>query len=78
MVSFRRAWKLSSYLIQAKLYPLQGKVGSSKCGKVCNNATDTSIFSSTVTRNTFKVNHCLNCDDKCLIYHVTSKQCNKQ
>ena len=26
------------------------------------------IFFSTVTRETFKTNHKLNCDDKCLIY----------
>ena len=31
MVSFRSARKLSSYLVRAKLYPLQRKVGSSKC-----------------------------------------------
>ena len=82
MVSFRSARKLSGYLVRAKLYPLQRKVGSSKCGKrrceVCNNVTDTPIFSSTVTGNTFKINHSLNCDDKCLICHVTCKQCNKQ
>ena len=82
MVSFRSARKLSSYLVQAKLYPLQRKIGSSKCSiqryEVCNNVTDTSIFSSTVTGNTFKINHSLNCDDKCLIYLVTCKQCNKQ
>ena len=68
MVSFRRARKLSSYLVQAKLYPLQRKVGFSKCGKrryeVCNNVTDTSTFRSTVTGDTFKINHSLNCDDK--------------
>ena len=79
MVSF---WKLSGYLVWAKLYPLQRKVGSSKCGKRrcenCNNVTVTSIFSSTVTGDTFKINHSLNCDDKCLIYLVTCKQCNKQ
>ena len=82
MVSFRSARKLSSYLVRAKLYPLQRKVGSSKCGKrrceVCNNITDTFIFSSTVTGDTFKINHSLNCDCKCLIYLVTCKQCNKQ
>ena len=33
MVSFRSARKLCSYLVRAKLYALQGKVGSSKCGK---------------------------------------------
>ena len=82
MVSFRSARKLSSYLVRAKLYPLERKVGSSKCGKrrceVCNNVTDTSTFSSTVTGDTFKINHSLNCDDKCLIYLITCKLCNKQ
>ena len=70
MVSFQSA---------QKLYPLQRKVGSSKCGKprceVCNNVNDTSTFSSTVTGDTFKINHSLNCDDK---YLMTCKQCNKQ
>ena len=82
MVSFQSAQKLSSYLVWAKLYPLQRHVSSSKCGKrrceVCNNVTDTSIFSSTVTGETFKISHSLNCDDQCLIYLVTCKQCNKQ
>ena len=76
MVSFRIARKLSSYLVRAKLYPLQRKVGSSKCGKrrceVWNNVTDTSIFSSTL------INHSFHRDDKCLIYFVTCKQCSKQ
>ena len=74
--------KLRGYLVRAKLYPFQRKVGSSKCGKrrceVCNNVTNTSIFSSTVTGDTFKINHSLNYDDKCLIYLVTCKQCNKE
>ena len=83
MVSFQSARKLSSYLVLPKLYSLQRNIGSSKCGKqrceVCDNVTDTSIFSSTVTGDTFKINHKLkNCDDKCLIYLVTFKQCNKQ
>ena len=33
MVSFQSAQKLSSYLLQAKLYPFQRKVDSSKSGK---------------------------------------------
>ena len=33
MVSFRSAQKLGGYLVWAKLYPSQRKVGSSKCGK---------------------------------------------
>ena len=75
MVSFRSARKLSSYLVRAKLYPLERKVGSSKCGKrrceVCNNVTDASTFSSTVTGDTFKINYSLNCDGKCFIYLTT-------
>ena len=82
MVSFRSARKLSIYLVRAKLYLLQRKVRSSKCCKrrceVYNNVADTSTFSSTVTGDTFKINHSLNCDDKCLIYLMTCKQCNKQ
>ena len=61
IVSFRSTRKLSGYLVRAKLYPLQRKVGSSKCGKrrceVCSNVTDTSIFSTTVAGDTFKINH---------------------
>ena len=56
--------------------------GALKCGKrrceVCSNVTDASTFNSTVTGDTFKINHSLNCDDKCLIYLMTCKQCNKQ
>ena len=32
MVSYRSARKLSSYLVRAKLYPLERKRGSYKCG----------------------------------------------
>ena len=33
IVSYRSARKISSYLVRAKLYPLERKVGSEKCGK---------------------------------------------
>ena len=82
LMLFRTSRRLSSYLVWAKLYPLQRKMGSLKCGKrrceVCNNGTETSIFSSIVTEDTFEINHSLNCGHKCLIYLVTYKQCNKQ
>ena len=35
-------------------------------------------FSSTVTEEMFKINHKLNCDDKCLIYLFMCKCCGKQ
>ena len=82
MVLFQSARKLSSYLVRAKLYSLQRKLGSSNGVKrrceVCNNITDASIFSSTVTGDTFKIKHSLNCGDKFLIYRVAYKQCNKE
>ena len=82
MVSFRGASKLSSYLVRAKLYPLHHKVGSKKCAKnrceICDYVTDTDTCTSTVTGESFEINHQLNCDDKCIIYLLPCKQCQKQ
>ena len=33
IVSYRSARKINSYLVRAKLYPLERKAGSEKCGK---------------------------------------------
>ena len=75
MVSYRGSKKLSSYLVRSKLYPIDRILGSKGCGKkqfeVCENVCETDTFSSTVTGDTFKFNHKLNCDDKCLIYLFT-------
>ena len=75
MVSFRDAGMLSSYLVSAKLYPLHRKVRPKKCFKnrceVCNCVTDTDTFTSTVTGESFKSNHQLNYDDRCIIYLLT-------
>ena len=82
MVSFRGARKLSSYFVRDKLYPLHRKVGSKKCAKncckVCDYVTGTDTFTSTVTGESFKINHHLNCDDRCIMYLLTCKQCQKQ
>ena len=82
IVSFKSAQKLSSYLVRAKLYPLERTVGSFKCNKhqceVCINVIETDIFTSTETGESFKINHKFNCDDKCLIYLLTFNQCRKQ
>ena len=75
MVSFRSSRKASSYLVRAKLFPLDRFIGSSRCAKKCcevyvnNSKMDT--FTSTVTGETYKLNHELNFDDKCLIYQLT-------
>ena len=82
IVSYRSARKISSYLVRAKLYPLERKVGSEKCGKsrceVCLNIQETDTFTSTTTSESFKINHKLNCDDNCLICLFTCKCCGKQ
>ena len=71
MVSFKSARKLSSYLVRAKLYPLNRPLGSFKCNKlcceICVNVIETDTFTSTVTGKTYKINHHFNCDEKCLI-----------
>ena len=82
MVSFRSARRISSYLVRAKLYPLERFLGWKQCKKrrcdVCANVTETDAFSSTVTGEIFQINHELNCDDKCLIYLLKCKAYNKQ
>ena len=59
MVSFQRARKLGNYFVRAKLYPLERSVGSFKCnGKRCQvhlNVTETKQFSSTVTKEEYKI-----------------------
>ena len=82
IVSYISARKISSYLVTAKLYPLERKVGFEKCGKsrceVCLNIQETDTFMSTTTGESFKINHKLNCDDNSLIYLLTCKCCGKQ
>ena len=51
MVSFWSAWKVSSYLVRAKLYLLERTVG--RC-QVRLNVNETDTFTSTVTKKTYK------------------------
>ena len=78
MISFSSAQKLSSYLMMAKLYPIEKRFGSFKCTKKCcegcKNINVTDSFTSSVTKNTYKINHKLNCHGKCLIYFLTCKK----
>ena len=56
MVTLRGSRKLSSYLVRAKLYPLERVTGSCKChGKRCVvslKVSETSTFTSSVTHET--------------------------
>ena len=82
MVSFHSARKLSSYMVRAKLYPLEKKVGPFKCkGKRCEaclNVNEADSLASCVTKKEYKINHCFNCNEKCLISLRTCKICLKQ
>ena len=54
MISFRSARKVSSYLLGAKVYPLERIVGLFLCNKsrcqVCLNVNETGTFTSPVTK----------------------------
>ena len=69
-------------MVRAKLYKEQRSNGSSKgrskrC-EVCLNVNETSTFASTVTGETYIINHKFNCNDKCLVYLLTCNCCKKQ
>ena len=82
MVTFRSSKKLSSYLVRAKLYPLERVTGSCKChGKhyaMCLNFNKTSTFISSVTHETYKISHKFDSNSNCLIYLLPCKQCSEQ
>ena len=56
VVSYRSPRKISSYVVRAKLYPLDRVLGLTKCGKkrceVCLNVSETNTFTSNVTGKT--------------------------
>ena len=70
MISFHSARKLRNYLVRAKMYPIEKIVGSRNCSskrcEVCINVNETSMFTSTVTGETFIINHKFDCNARCL------------
>ena len=82
MISFRIARKLCSYLRRAKLYPTKRTVGSYKCGgkryEVCIKVTETSTFTSTVTGETYIINHRFDYNERCLVYLLAYNKCKMQ
>ena len=77
VISFRSTRKSNSYLVRAKLYPIERTVGLFKCTKkrceVCENVNTIDSFTSSVTQNTHEINHKLNCYGKCIIYLLICK-----
>ena len=69
-------------IVRAKLYPSERTVGSvqykwKRC-HTCHNVKETEIFTSATTGKTFKINHKLNSNDKCLVYLLKCNVCLKQ
>ena len=81
-VASRSARNLKSFLVRSKVYLLERTVGSSKCGskrwQVCLNVSETDIFWSFQTKRQYKINHHLDCNDKCLICLLSCKICGLQ
>ena len=81
MASFKSSRKISSYLGRAELYPIERTVGSFRCGskrcEVCKYIFKLILFSS-VTGGTYRINHRLDCNDKCLVYLLRSNKWKKQ
>ena len=69
-------------MVRALLYPLNRTVRSFKCKKpcceMCVNVINTDTFTTSVTEESFKINHVFNCDDKCLLYILICNHCKKQ
>ena len=45
---------------------------------MCKYITETNTLTSSVTGETYKINHRLDCNDKCLVYLLTCNKCKKQ
>ena len=75
MTSYRSARKLRSFLVRAKLYPIERKVESCKCKgkrcKVCKNVLETDTFPCCNDQTTYKINDKIECYGKCLLYLIT-------
>ena len=81
-VSSRSVRDLKSFLVRSKVYPLERKVDSAKCnGKRCQvylNINETDTFESFQTKQKYKINQQLNCNDKCLLDLLSCKVCGLQ
>ena len=81
-IPFRTARNLRSDLVRSKLYPLKRNTGSYKFNtprcQVGKNVKECYEFSSHVTKETFKINHCFDCNSNCFIYLMSCKVCGSQ
>ena len=79
MVSFLSARKLGSYLVRAKLCPLERRVGSYKCRcnrcQVCRSIKETDMFICNNDQRSYKINHSFDCNEKFQICLLTCNCC---
>lgn len=70
-VSFRTARNLRRHLVRSNFYPLQLITGYYQCNnqrcQAGKNVKECCVFSSYVTKETFKINHYFGCHSKSLI-----------
>ena len=66
----------------ANLCSLEKSVASFTCNgkrcQMCINVTESNTFSSSVDKKEYVINHSFNCNDKCIIYLLTSNKCKMQ
>ena len=82
MVTFRSSRKIRGNLVRAKLYLAERSVGYFNCKRprcqICAYVNESNCYSavtSTVTGETYKINHRFDCMEKCLIYLLTCNKC---
>ena len=68
IASYRSARKIKNYIVRSKLHPVETSVGcqgggGSRC-QVCENIEVTDNFTSFTRKNTYKINHSFDCNDK--------------
>ena len=82
IVSYGSAKKIKNYIVRSKLYLIERKIVSYRCGnsrcQVCTSIQVTDTFSSFARKSAYKINHNFNCNSKCLIYLLSYKTCGKQ
>ena len=75
--SYRIAKEIKDYVVKSKLYPLERSVGCRGCRGsrclVCENIKVTDTFTSFTIKNTCKINHSFDCNDKCLFIYLIAR-----
>ena len=81
IVSDRSVSKMKDYIERSKLYTVEIKAGSYRCGnsrcQIFKSIQATDTFSTFFTKPAYKINQNFNSNNKCLIYLLSCKTCGK-